>query len=304
MARIRRDLRSPETIRKTIEDGGIKYVMINNRIFDDFYEKGTITQTKSGKEFTVTFNELELILFIFLKFLDKYDFQGYEDEIAQYIGYSTKQVKTALKRLQLLRGEMNNRFIQKDQAREIIEDGEPLHKEPLVKEKIVNGYVNNKLTPMKRWHVDYDCDYKKEVNEDTGEILYVPTNFFTVTIYDLDLFTKKILSKGEFIMYLFFIRKYKSGFDPVWFKTSTIAESLRIKLHGTAQKYIDRIVNLRIKDIYCEENQDFPLVHTRKPKNFNDKLTNNHEPSIGYIPIYNEQMMKRLNNNMETDLNN
>ncbi len=319
--------RKPEEIRKLIGESGINYVMINNRIFD-LYNAGKIDcglikkkkekdsdpdiyvdldgneyeYSQKDKKFKTTFNERDFIIFILLNFLDLLDYKGYSVEIADYFGYSDKRVKERLKKLQFIKGDTNSYFRRKTKTRQYF-DEDDLQKTGninFLSEVKEIGNENGKSRIMNRWYVHYGCDYKKEEIEVDGELKSddVPINFFPVTIYDLDLLTKGLLNEKEFITYLFLIKSYNTAkANTVNYSMRALSKNLGIKNEATTEKYINRLLDLRIKDEFCEvdQDQDFPLIHRQSNKNLQQKLATRNEPSYKYFPIYNTTTMQKLN---------
>lgn len=308
----KRTLRKPEELRELIENSGLKYVMINNRIFDDFLEKGgnyyspkKVIDEKNKKEewkdhegkvyefsqindIYATFDERDLILFIFLKFLEQQEFSGYTQEIADYLRYSDKRIKPRLNKLEFLTGSYNHltneNEIQEKRAR-------------LINKKNIKGYENGKKRSFNKWYVTFNCDYKKEVDHKTGELKFIPENFFIITIYDLDLYTKGILNEKEFITYLYLIRSYDSKKEKaISQRISTISSKINIKNSSITELIFDRLINIRIKDKFCSVDEDLPLIHVSKPANFSKKILIREEPSYYFDPIYNRTTIQKIDN--------
>lgn len=324
---IKRKLRSPVEIRKLIEESGIKYIMINNRIFDlykaekveyslkmiqkdskknikedhyiDLAGNKYSYQEGQGIKGSTTFDERDFVIFILLNFLDLLEFKGYSKEVADYLGYSDKRVKERIKKLQFIQGDTNSYFYRKTQERQYVDEND-LSKRGILRfidEKKETGYENGKRLSINRWYVHWGCDYKKENKEVNGSVqqVDVPISFFPVTIYDLDLLTDGLLNENEFITYLLTVKSYNSGKnDTVNYSMRALAENLGIKIEATVEKYINRLLDLRVKDQFCEEGQDFPLVHRKTNQNHQRKLATRSEPSYKYIPVYNITMMQRL----------
>lgn len=331
---VKRQLRKPSEIRSMFEESEMKFVMLNNRLFDDFYSKGKVdynpilssekdgdfwidykgkkhpySQCNTGKywiddkgkkqPYQATFDERDFILVIFLKFLSQHNFQGYTQEIADYLfpsvnGQNDKRLKERLKKLSFLQGTVNNIYNQKEQKRIMHPDGISVS---LVNEEKVEGYEDG-TTKTKRifykWHLNFDCDYKKETDKEGKEKL-TPINFFKATIYDLDLYTSGLLNEKEFITYLYFIRSY-NGDNKIWHSLSALSEKLNIKDISIVEKIVDRLLVVRVKDQFVtKEIEDFPLLHADFPANYNRKIKERQQPSAYYKPVYNMQMCLRLN---------
>lgn len=315
-------LRKPKEIREMFEQSEMKFIMLNNRLFDDFYSQGKVTykpilikengieywQDHKGNKYpysennhkqgTATFDERDFIILILLKFLSQHNFQGYSQEITDYLNqrqsdgknkFSDKRLKERLKKLQFLQGNMNNEFIQKEQRRIMVPDGITVR---LVNEEKVIGFENGKSKrTFYKWHVNFDCDYKREVKE--GKETDTPINFFKVTIYDLDLYINGILNEREFITYLYFIRANNEGKE-IWHSIDKLSENLNTKDTSITQKIVERLMNVRVKDKFCGEGEDFPLLHVSYPKNYKQKLMDRQQPSAYYKPKYNISTCSRL----------
>ncbi|KMY50557.1 hypothetical protein [Peribacillus loiseleuriae] len=324
----KRILRKHEDIRKMIEDTDMKFIMLNNRLFDDFYKLGKIQyrpkliSDKDGdryinydgmvypyqefadkeKMLTATFDERDFILIVLLKFLSLHNFKGYTKEIADYLGYSDKRVKERIKKLQFLEGTMNNTFYHKKKERTMYPDGVKVR---VINEESEDGYENGNIKrKFYKWHLNFDCDYKREVDEH-GEIQDTPINFFKVTIYDLDLYTSKLLNEKEFITYLYFVSSYNANQD-IWHTMDKLSENLNTKDVKITEKIVARLIELRVKDKFVDENnQDFPLFHVKRPANYEKRVKEREQPSAYYIPMYNVQMCERLNDkNSDTYVSN
>lgn len=316
----KRILRSPQEIRELIEQSGLHYIMVNNRIFEQFYEVGKAVYTplpvhKKARDeaeyfkindkhilekvdysdsktlYEVNFNERDMIIFILLTFLDQIDFQGYTVEIANYLGTKfDKRIKERINKLRVIQGEVNS--YRGSGERKYWSEPKPIR---FISEKKVKGFENGKQVTLNRWYVNYECDYKQETDKD-GNLIDKPENFFMVTIYDLDLLTKGILNEKEFITYLYLIKSYNSGKDDAIYQSiSTISEKINIKDINITEKMLKRLVSLRVKDKFSPNPiTDYPLVHTEKPKNYNDNLTKRLEPSLKYYPIYNRTTLQKI----------
>ncbi|MEC1155631.1 hypothetical protein [Cytobacillus horneckiae] len=313
-----RKLKTPSEIRNLLEESQMKFVMLNNRLFDDFYTLGKVEYvpqlTKELNEkvdhwidhqgnliaysednqlkCTANFDERDFIIIILLKFLSLNDFRGYSQEIADYLGYSNKRIRERLKKLCFLQGSVNNIFHHRENERIMHPEG--ICVRMLNEEKVIGYEEGNIKRNYYKWHLNFDCDYKKE-DDENGEVAYTPINFFKVTIYDLDLYTKGILNEKEFITYLYFIRSYNGQMD-IWHSVEALSQKLNIKDFRITEKIINRVTSLRVKDKFSsDENEDFPLVHVDRPKNYEQKIRDRLQPSSYYKPIYNTQMCLRLN---------
>lgn len=289
-------IKGKDEIRKIIEVTGMKYVLIHNGIFDDLYMRKSvegvtqvINEETNKKEWQVNqtkFTELELITYVFLQFMMVNKITLNYEEIAGYIGCSSKQLKVALKRLQHFKGKTNAQYSSYTDEVKIIDEREV----PLISEKTHSAYnpKTKKNQKALHWYTNYIPNHKK-TKKDNKEIL-VPTNFFMITIEDFDLLTNEILTRNEFITYLFFLKSYKYGTaddKQMYWKLSTIAESLNYKLTETVQNHVEKILNVKVSDI--------PLLEEIRPKNYDLQILKGEEPSSRYIPRHNPFKTSEMN---------
>lgn len=319
----KRNLRNHADIRNMIEETDLKYIMLNNRLFDDFYKIGKfkytafetiengVTQYTDYKgsrvkdydfneeltkpQLTVTFDERDFLLLILMKFLSLHSFKGYPKEIAMYLtkdNANDKRIKERIKKLQFLTGKVNNKYSFKTKERKMYPEYIEV---PLINEEVVSGFEEGKIKrKFNKWHLTFDCDYKEEVAAETGEVIQTPINFFIITIYDLDLYTNGTLNAKEFITYLYLISSYNAKKD-IWHSIDKLSENLNIKDARTSEKIIKRLQEIRIKDQFStEEYPDYPLIHTKQPENYSKRVRDRERPSAYYIPIYNIKMRERL----------
>ncbi|TWE05992.1 hypothetical protein FB550_1027 [Neobacillus bataviensis] len=303
MPKTKRNLRTGKEIRELFENQGIKYVMISNKIIE-LYKKGfyeyEVEEINDEGEIVnvlnrVKFDSRNLTLYVGMKFLDKMEFFCYIDEIANFLNMSVKRIKDRIQELQLIKLPMNNQLNKETMQNELLES---LRMAQLVRQRGERGFERNRKVKTIRWFTPFDCDLKKVRNKETQKDELKAEKFFMVTIYDLDLFINGILDEHEFALYLYLIQcfdsndKDKKGIAQT---TSKISENLNVINPSVTQRRLDKLVNLRVKDKYCtDENKDFPLIHTRKPENYNHKLTTRQEPSLYYYPIYNDLTLQKI----------
>lgn len=264
-------VKGKEEIRKIIEHTGMQYVLIPNGIFDDLY---TIEEKK--------FTELDMSVYIFLQFMMVNKFTLNYEEFANYIGCSSKQLKLVLKRLQEFKGRTNAEYYSHEDKVRIVSEMEVT----LISEKTHMAYNPQKMKDEKRihWYTNFIPWYKKQKKE------IVPMNFFMVTLEDFDLLTDGILTRNEFVTYLFFLKAYKYGTvdeHQVWWKLSTIKETLNYKLVISVHKHIEKLLSLKINDI--------PLIEEIRPKNYDLQISKGEEPSSRYVPRFNTSKMVEMN---------
>ncbi|KQX69250.1 hypothetical protein [Paenibacillus sp. Root444D2] len=281
MARIKRQVLDPEQVRGYIKEH-MKFVMINNRIFDDFYENRELYYHPLKDEMYIdrntkietNFSDLDMVIFIFIHLLQLNKITLYEKEMAAYLGCHERYLKESIKKINLIRGNVKAQY---NPHRDIIDILSEPKEVSLINYKMDRKGRRSK-SPVPEWYVDFIPDHKKTKEGTT------PINFFAVTIDDLDLLTKGYLTRPEFILYLFFIRIHKEKSEqqkPFNLRNSTIAERLQIKgADTTLNKYIDKLESLG-------------LIQINYPKNYDDKLMFRQEPSREFIPIANLAYMEQ-----------
>ena len=299
----RKVLKGKENVRNMIKENGMEYIMLNNGIFDDLFEMDkldgviqvkTNPETKEKERITgeTKFSELEMIVFIFLQFMMKNSFTLSKEEIADYVGCSTKQLRLILERLRYFRAKCNSRYYAREDKIVPNEFNEGTTR--LVSEKTYVAYNPKSKKNQKRlhWFTDYMPSHKFEEIE--GKTVATPLDFFLVTIKDFDLLTNGTLTRTEFITYLFLLRRYKSGAPDekqMHWKFSTIAEKLNYKLPGTVQNHIEKLLSVEINGT--------PLIKEIRPKNYELQIEKGEEPSARFIPVYNPQILGEMDSEKE-----
>lgn len=303
MPKVKRDLRKGKEIRKLFENQGIKYVMISNKIIElykqGYYEYEVEEINDDGYIVSVPkkikFDSRNLVLYIGMKFLDKMDFYGYLDEVADFLNMSVKRIKDRIQELQLIELPMNNQLNKTTMQNELLEQPRMVQ---LVRERGEIGFERNRKVKTHRWFTPFDCDLKKVRNTETQKDELKAEKFYMVTIYDLDLFINGTLDEHEFALYLYLIQCFDSSDKDkkgIAQSTSKISENLKVINPAVTQRRLDKLVNLRVKDKFCtDEYKDFPLIHSKKPDNYNHKLTTRQEPSLYYYPIYNDLTLQKI----------
>jgi|GEM_PF-5199538 len=306
----KRIVKNPAEIRQIIYESGLKYVMLNNRLFDDllsngnkveytpkydeednvYYDhKGSILEgyNQEDKLFT-TFNDKDLIIIILLKFLEQSKFKGYTVELANYLNMSEKRLKEHLNKLLFINVNVNSTFARNE--RKYSDGGYNCR---LISNKKVTGWEGNIKRTYLQWKMNFEHDYEPVTKD--GKVNHVAKNFFRVTLYDLDLYISGLLNEKEFITYLYFIKSYNENMN-IWHSVVKVAEKVNVKNPTLIQKMINRFEVLRLKNEFCDEsNKDFPLIHIDKPANYEKRLRNREDPSCCYRPVYNLSIMARLN---------
>ncbi|MBS4191210.1 hypothetical protein KHA94_13560 [Bacillus sp. FJAT-49705] len=275
-------------VRTLIEENGMKYVLINNGVFDHLYIQKELegtdeTELKQGQ---MKFTELDMVVYIFLQFMMVNKFTLKQQRIADYIGCSSKQLKVSLERLWNFKGSTNAKYSPYEDKVQIVEEREVR----LISEKehvAYNPKIKKNVKTL-HWYTNYIPSYqvkKKGVNE-----TLVPINFFMVTIEDFDLLTNGVLSRNEFITYLFFLKTYKYGTrdgSQMYWKLSTIAEALNYRLVETVHKHVEKLLSVKINDV--------PLLEETRPNNYELQILKGEEPSSRYIPRFNPLKMSEMN---------
>lgn len=310
--RIKRTIRNSEQIRKLIENDK-RFVPVNNRIFDDFYEQEfieyhpchqepeTMRSSLCGKYEHLKMTELDLIVFIFLQLINYNKIAMYPHEIAKYLGCSNKALITSLNKLERMKGVINTRPIHTQEMKKIDErrfSWEGVTKREydensvrLITEKTFRAHllVDEGIATtrkMSEWYVNFetdweDCSSKKETK-------WKMINFFFVTIKDFDLLTKGLLSRPAFITYLYLIRRDSMGEHGIYMRDSYIADKLQIKSLSTVRTYLDEL-------------ESMGLIKTFKPQNYNAKLEKYEEPSRIFKPYYNYAALAECKGKLQSD---
>jgi hypothetical protein len=274
--------------------------MINNKIIELYkqgYYENEIIDIETGEIITqrIRFDSRNLAIYIGLKFLDRMNFFGFIDEIAKFMNMSTKRIKDRLTDLENIKIEMNNEYNTVEDKHVLLEKPRCY---PLISKRKEKGYEGNKQVETNRWYTPFNCDLKEIRNPDSNEIELKAHKFFIVTIYDFDLFLNGILDEHEFALYLYLVQCFNSDKDNkgIAQSISKIAENMNVKDTNIIQRRLDKLINLRVTDKYCSIGEDFPLIHTSKPKNYNHKLITRQEPSLHFYPIYNDTTIAKINN--------
>ncbi|WP_394137455.1 hypothetical protein [Cytobacillus oceanisediminis] len=267
-----------QEIRNMIEETGMRYVFIPNGLFDELYLQKSL-------EGETSITELEMVTYIFLLFMSKNKFTLNYEKLAEYLGCSSKQLKVVLKRLQQFKAKTNSVYESYTDSIKLVEE----HEVNLITEKKHSAYNPKTKKNQKRlhWYVNYMPYHKMKTVE--GKETPVPENFFIVTIDDLDLLLNSTLSRTEFVTYLFLLKAYKYGTDDqyqMYWKISTIAETLNYKLTETVHKHIEKILSISINSI--------PLLDEIRPKNYDLQIMKGEEPSSRYIPRFNPLKMLEM----------
>ncbi|WP_025726767.1 hypothetical protein [Heyndrickxia ginsengihumi] len=301
MARKKRDIRSGKIIREVIEEYGMTYVMVNNKIMDLYKQGGQECINKeTGEIKRVKFDSRNLVLYIGMQFLNKIEFWCYDDEIANFMGnWSVKRIKERLQELQQISLPMNNKVNKATKRSELLKEEILV---PLVKKHKDRGFETKRTVKTYRYYTPFDCDLKEIKNSETGEKELHAHKYFIVTLYDLDLYINGILNEDEFALYLYLIQIFNSNDENkqgIAISVSKISENMRVKDSNVTQKRLNKLTELRVTDKFWENVKDeysngFPLIHTRQPKNYNIKLTTRNETSLYYYPIYNDTTIKKI----------
>ncbi len=296
MGRVKRKLMDAETINELIENQ-LPFVTINNRIFDDLYEQDKIfykCPDKNDKlvERETKFTDLDMVVFVLLRFLDVNKLTLTKAEIAKYIGCSQKQLKTSLEKLGWIEAKCNAKYSRID-FKIHIEEGRKVF---LVNEKEYEGfdYKTKKKMKMTEWYVNFIPDHK--VVKEEGEENIKPHSFFMVTIDDFNLLTSGRLSRSEFVTYLFMLRinnHFAEEDNRFYISTSKMADRLGVRLHDTMEKYIQKICSIELDNGFMP----LPLITIERPKNYEQMIKARKEPSCRYVPTANLARTDELKTN-------
>ncbi|MED3511721.1 hypothetical protein [Bacillus velezensis] len=269
----RKHIKGKEEIQKIIESSGIKYLLVNNKIFDELY----------GNE-ELKMSELDLITYIHLQIMMLNKITLSAKELAAWIGCSEKQIRVVINRLKEYKVPCNCLYSPYESKVALTDDGEE-RIVSLITEK--NQVVYNPSTKsnqkVKHWYPNLIPDHKK------GKDKPVPVNFFLVSLKDLNLFTQGQLSRTEFITYLFLLKTYaygKKDKDQVWMRYSFIASKTRRKLPQTTQDHIEKLKSLNIDGAQ--------LIRQMYPNNYQIQMESGHETSSKFIPDFNIKTMGEL----------
>jgi AraC-like DNA-binding protein len=277
--------RGKEEIEKIINESGMNYTLINNRIFDDLYEqqKKSIPYYKSRDEVeNVDITELDLVTYIMLQFMMINKFTLNYEEMARFIGCSSKQLKHSLKKMAGIKVKGNARYSPdlgktlkaEFEDRYMITNKEHKAFNPRSKKSVKTQHYYTNFIPD---HKDLEVENKKPK----------PINFFMVTLDDFKLLTDGVLERNEFITYLFLLRinKFKST-KPFYISISKIADRLNYRLPETVDKHIEKIKSITI--------DGSPLVEEQRPMNYDLQIMKGEEPSAYYQTTYNLSKMLEM----------
>ncbi|MCR4367093.1 hypothetical protein NT852_14915 [Bacillus amyloliquefaciens] len=269
----RKHIKGKEEIQKIIESSGIKYLLVNNKIFDELYVKEELKMS-----------ELDLITYIHLQIMMLNKITLSAKELASWIGCSEKQIRVVISRLREYKVTCNCRYSPHESKVVITDDGEE-RIISLITEK--NQVVYNPSTKsnkkVKHWYPNLIPDHKK------GKDKPIPVNFFLVSLKDLNLFTQGQLSRTEFITYLFLLKTYaygKEDKDQVWMRYNFIASKTRRKLSQTIQDHIEKLKSLSIDGTR--------LIRQMYPNNYQLRIDTGQEASSKFIPDFNVKTMDEL----------
>jgi DNA-binding MarR family transcriptional regulator len=297
--KIARTLRKSEQIRQFIEEDK-RFVPINNRIFDDLYIHNDVElypfhddpvdikdKLSDNKEKKFRITEIDLIIFIFLQLINYNKVVMYPDEIANYLSCSKKTLSKSINKLQRMQCAVTTKYSHVTGKREYDE-----HNVRVLSEKkysIVVKDDNGKTSKrkMEEWFINFDTDWEFYKKKDVDK--WKRINFFFVTIYDFDLLTNGMLSRTEFIVYLYLIRRdARRGFDSkrnFYLKNSTIAEELMIKGSDNIEKYLDNL-------------EQYGYIQVNHPKNYEVHKQKYIETSREFKPVYNYKALDRCRHNL------
>lgn len=251
----RKHIKGKEEIQKIIESNGIKYLLVNNKIFDELYENEELKMS-----------ELDLITYIHLQIMMLNKITLSAKELASWIGCSEKQIRVVINRLKEYKVSCNCRYSPYESKVVLTDDGEERMVSLITeKDQIAYNTVTKKNQKVKHWYPHLIPDHKEDKNKPT------PVNFFLVSLKDFNLFTGGKLSRTEFITYLFLLKAYAYGKeekDQVWMRYSVIASKTRRKLPQTVHDHIEKFKELRIEGT--------PLIRQINPNNYQIRIDMGH----------------------------
>ncbi|MCM3616698.1 hypothetical protein M3936_03785 [Sutcliffiella horikoshii] len=294
-------------IRSLIEQNGMRFVLLNNGIFDELFSKeiegvievklarnenGELKKDGNKKLYDINtgmtrMTELEVITFVFLQFMMTNKFTLSYKKLAMYLGCSEKQLQYIIHRLKYFKAPCNAKYSSRIDGVEIVEEDKQVK---LITEKQHKAYDPSikKSKRMVHWYTNYIPNHKKETVD--GKEKVNPVKFFMMTINEFDLFTQQVLSKQEFLTYMFLLKAYnpsKTDEQQMWWRYSTLAEELNIKMVSNVQKYIEKLMNTEI--------DGKPLIKEIRPKNYELQILKGEEPSSRFIPVYNPEKLLEMN---------
>ncbi|MFJ7680322.1 hypothetical protein ACIQXQ_20045 [Peribacillus sp. NPDC097198] len=291
-------LKGKDAIKKIIEDNGMRYTFIHNGLFDELFTKESIKglvpvrindPDNPGKTITTwemgetKITELEVVVYIFLQFMMINKFTLNYKEFADYIGCSSKQIKVALNRLESFEGTTNGKYSSAEDRITIVDE----RSVNLITPKMHSAYLPTIKGSIhsRHWYTNYIPNYKKSKDDKL-----LPVQFFMVSIDDFELLTEGVLSRTEFLTYLFLLKSYKYGTKDegqMWWRLSTIAETLNYKLVKTVHTHIEKLLNTKKDGV--------PLLEEIRPNNYELQILKGEEPASRYLPRYNTAKMKEMN---------
>ncbi|CAI6276294.1 hypothetical protein NSU09_12680 [Bacillus sp. PS194] len=242
------------------------YTYVHNCLFDWYYEH-------EEKDMT----EADLIIYIALQLGMENQKNNTLSSISDLTGYSETQVSQSLRKLRGFNGKSNCKY--KGFNIELNKDGDNILRR-LVDQK--------KNTKEKVWIPNFLPSHGDKL----GEIKPVLTTYFVVTDADFDLLKDGILTRTEFVTYLFLLKahKYEKEIESqLWFRRSTVAKKLK-RSTLTVSKHIRKFLNTNIEGI--------PLIEEEKHPSYEAKVEIGEEPSFIVTPTYNLNIYKRLKNNI------
>ncbi len=308
--RTTRTIRSSKELREIIENDK-RFVPVNNRIFDDLYMKEELPYypyldetedykdklcENKDKKFRMT--ELDFIITIFLQLLNYNKVAMYPEEVAAYLGCSKKAFYNSVRKLERIKGIVLTKPIHTQDHKKVSEREYIFvpatkreydeHDVRVLTEKQYNAFIplgNGKVKRQKmdEWYINFDTDWQDHTIK--KQLKWKRVNFFFVTIKDFDLLTNGLMSRTEFVLYLYLIRRDSRDERRFYLRNSTIANDLRIKHEDSLIKYLDNLIGSGYVEVYF-------------PKKYDDDLRKFNEPSREFKPVYNyralDEYMQRL----------
>ena len=120
------------------------------------------------------------------------------------------------------------------------------------------------------------------------EGLLKPLEFFIVTSDDMDLLKKGLLTRSEFVTYLFILKSYqydKELNDQTFLSYTDIAMKTRRKLTQTTHSHIEKLTRLKIDGI--------PILKQFEADS-HELSDRGLEPISRFVPVFNLEKIKEL----------
>ncbi len=249
----------------------MRYTFVNDGLFGQLYEsEGNMT-------------ELDIITYITIQLVAVNRNFKSRQKLSEFIGCSNKQLKVVLDRLKNLKGTCNSYCPKYGEEVMLNEKGRGVCKSLVTEEKeIVYETVSKRNRKLISFHPNYMPNYRYD------EGLLKPLEFFIVTSDDMDLLKNGLLTRSEFVTYLFILKSYqydKELNDQTFLSYTDIAMKTRRKLTQTTHSHIEKLTSLKIDGI--------PILKQFEADSH--ELSNRElEPISRFVPVFNLEKIKEL----------